>query len=142
MNWGHKITIVFILFALFVATLVTICVRQDFFLVAPDYYEEELAYQDQIDKMNNFQQLEIKPELNKIDGKVILSFPDNVALVEGEIHFFRPSHGDFDQKFSIELDSNGQQTFSQDQFLSGLWKAKLSWKDSNKSYFNESTIIL
>lgn len=142
MNWGHKITIVFILFAGFVATLVTICVKQDFFLVAPDYYEEELAYQQQIDKMKNFQLLNEKPTLTKSEGQVILSFPSQLSVEQGEIHFFRPSHAGLDQKFEIKLNTAGQQVFEQSQFNSGLWKTKLSWKDQQHSYFNESTIIL
>ena len=44
MNWGKSIVLSFILFAAFIGTLVTVCIRQDISLVSKDYYEEELQY--------------------------------------------------------------------------------------------------
>ena len=53
MNWGKWIIVSFVLFAAFIGILVVICVRQDISLVSKNYYQEELAYQQQIDRMNN-----------------------------------------------------------------------------------------
>ncbi|RJE74872.1 FixH family protein [Reichenbachiella sp. MSK19-1] len=142
MNWGHKITITFILFAILIITMVTIAMKQDVHLVAPDYYEEELAYQDQIDKMNNYNALMTKPIFSKQDGKIILSFPDTIEIISGEVLFFRPSHSGMDQKFTLKLDDSARQYFTQADFQKGLWKTKLSWKDQTHDYFVENTIIL
>ncbi|PIB35413.1 hypothetical protein BFP72_08395 [Reichenbachiella sp. 5M10] len=142
MNWGHKITITFILFAILIITMVTISVRQEIHLVAPDYYEEELAYQDQIDRMHHYNALPNKPSLVKDNGRLILTFPDSLNITQGEILFFRPSHSGMDQKFLLRLDEHNQQTFVQSDFQKGLWKTKLSWQDQNQDYFVEQTIIL
>jgi hypothetical protein len=40
MNWGKWIIVSFVLFAGFIGTLVTVCVRQDISLVSKDYYKE------------------------------------------------------------------------------------------------------
>ena len=79
MNWGHKITISFILFAIIIITMVTIAMRTDVNLVAPDYYEEELAYQEQIDRSKNFQGLSNKPTVQKIDNQILVTFPSELV---------------------------------------------------------------
>ena len=56
--------VAFVFFALFIGTLVTICVRQDITLVTKEYYKEELAYQEQIDRMNNVNNLGEVPEIS------------------------------------------------------------------------------
>ena len=61
MNWGHKITISFVLFVALIASMVVICVRQDIFLVAPDYYKQEIEFDTQRTKIGNFQKLSSKP---------------------------------------------------------------------------------
>ena len=42
MNWGHKIIIVFVVFAAGILTLVTKSMRTRVDMVTPDYYGEEL----------------------------------------------------------------------------------------------------
>jgi hypothetical protein len=41
----------FILFAAFIGTLVTVCLRQDISLVSKDYYKEELQYENQLTRL-------------------------------------------------------------------------------------------
>ncbi|MGL1886832.1 MAG: FixH family protein [Reichenbachiella sp.] len=142
MNWGHKITITFILFAAFLAALVTVCVRQDFFLVAPDYYEEELTYQDQIDRKNNYNALSEKPSISVSADNVQVSFPSSIKDPEGKVKFFRASHAGLDREFEIQLNENNIQSFPLTEFVGGKWTVKLLWSIGDTSYYVEQTIIL
>ena len=63
MNWGTKIVFSFIAFAGLIITMVVISMRQDVSLVAKDYYVQEIAYQDQIDKIQNQKALESEPTI-------------------------------------------------------------------------------
>ena len=45
MNWGNKITLVFIGFVILVITMVIFSMKQEFHMVEENYYEEEIAYQ-------------------------------------------------------------------------------------------------
>lgn len=144
MNWGKSIVLAFVLFAMLIITLVVKSMQHDVNLVAPDYYEEELAYQDQIDRIHNFNDLLEKPVIQKTSGQIILSFPSALAgkMVTGEIHFFRPSDHSIDQKFKIQLNKNDSQVFSTTSFGKGLWKAKLRWESDSKEYFSEQRIVI
>ncbi|MEP2023984.1 MAG: FixH family protein [Reichenbachiella sp.] len=144
MNWGKSIVLTFVLFAALIITLVVISMKHDVNLVATNYYEEELAYEDQMNRIRNFDALETKPTITRSGDQIILKFPESVAdLIEsGEIHFFRPSDYSADKKIKIQLDNQYQQSFPASAFKSGLWKTKLRWHSTSKEYFFEQNVIL
>ena len=78
MNWGNKIAISFIIFIGIIVTMVVISMKQDISLVSTDYYEQEIAYQDQIDRMERTRGLEKQPEilLDRNTGKMNISVND------------------------------------------------------------------
>ena len=147
MNWGYKIVVAFVIFAAFIGTLVGICVNQDISLVAKDYYRQEIAYQEQIDRMANHEALPEKPKViyKRSEGKAVLAFPPQVKnrISQGSVHFFRPSDAKLDNKFAIQLDTEGQQHFDLSQYQKGLWKVKLQWASrSGEEYYDEMTIVI
>ncbi|MDN5205048.1 FixH family protein [Fulvivirgaceae bacterium BMA10] len=146
MNWGKGIILTFIVFALFIFSAVYICMRQDINLVTKDYYKQELAYQSQIDRINNSQHLREKPELKfHHDTKTAeLRFPGELSIDfdKGKILFFRPSNAKLDVTHEINLDSDGTQSIDLSDFKKGLWKAKISWKSGEKEYFREVVIVI
>lgn len=144
MNWGKSIILAFVLFAGLIITMVVMSMQYDVNLVAPDYYEEELAYQDQIDRITNFENLAVKPVFDKTSNQIILTFPAEIAvnIKDGEILFFRPSDHKVDRKFELKLDDNHKQVFASSILSKGLWKAKLKWSNGSKEYFTEQTIVL
>ncbi|MEM9858220.1 MAG: FixH family protein [Bacteroidota bacterium] len=143
MNWGTKITITFIAFVGVIVTMVVISMSQDIHLVAKDYYVQELAYQDQMDRITNSNALnELKPEVN-YDAKkksITLSTPNGKEL-NGTIYFFRPSDARLDKKYTIQL-VDGQQVFSSSELDKGLWRVKVNWKDKDKEFYTEKVLIL
>ena len=59
------------MFAAFIATLVTVCLRQDISLVTREYYKEELNYQAQINRIAHTTMLSEKPSI-QVESAVIL----------------------------------------------------------------------
>ena len=53
MSWGTKIAFLYLSFATMIGVMVYKSVTQSVDLVAPNYYEQELKYQDKIDGINN-----------------------------------------------------------------------------------------
>lgn len=113
-------------------------------LVADDYYQQELVYEDQITRLKNTESLEIKPNFEKsTDGKlIVLTFPSGLAPEKGEITLYRPSDFTKDRRFPLALDEANQQGFVSESLKSGLWRAKLLWEADGKSYFQEFVIII
>src|SRR5688572_5303317 len=121
MSWGIRVIILTVGFAAFMSFLVYKSMQQQFDLVAEDYYSQELAFQDQINKQTNQQQSGIAITLKAAEEDVILSFPDvpSDRSVVGSITFFRPSDSHKDVKVEIAL-HNGQQALSKQKFSTGL----------------------
>ena len=144
MNWGKSIILVFALFAALIISMVVISMQHEVNLVAPNYYEEELAYEDQINRIRNFNSLEIKPTISQKGNQIVLTFPMAIAdqMKSGEIHFFRPSDQSIDKKIEIKLDENYRQSFNTGALGAGLWKTKLRWKSASQEYFFEQKIVL
>src|SRR6186713_2327307 len=112
MNWGKSIVLSFILFAAFIGTLVTVCLRQDISLVSKDYYKEELQYENQLTRLKNVSQLASKPVIKVLENKTIqITFDRFGDMEKGELRLFRPSDSSKDKKYSIVPTSNATQEF-------------------------------
>src|SRR4051794_3243412 len=127
MNWGYKIALVYGGFAAFMIGLVVLCVSQtDIHLVSPDYYKEEITYQNQIDQLQNAHQLKERLQFHYEAPQQVLQlhFPA-FADRRGEILFFRPSDARKDLKMAVRTDSQGNQAIPVGQLVKGLWKVKV-----------------
>ena len=141
MNWGYKILILYLSFVGFIITFVVLAMMQtDIQLVAKDYYKKEIAYQEEIDKMRNVNQLNGAFNFNYLpDNQIIdLSFPKNVQ--QGEITFFRPSDAKKDFKLPLQSDNSGKQMFSTSKMDKGRWIVKINWNAEGKDYYAERKI--
>ena len=145
MNWGTKIILAFAGFIAVIFTLAYISMGQDVNLVSKDYYVQELAYEEQIQRIRNTQSLEQKPTLvvDRKTDKAHLVFPESLKdkLDEGQVLFYRPSNGAFDKTFSISLNEDGLQSFDVSGYVKGLWKAKISWAYRNTEYYYEVNLV-
>ena len=78
MNWGHKITLVFIVFAIAILGMVYVASQQTNELQDENYYEKELVYQTVIDGRNNL----------KNEGNYILRDSSNDILLQIPILYY------------------------------------------------------
>jgi hypothetical protein len=137
MNWGNKIAIIFTLFVIGVITMVTISMKQDFYLVADNYYEEEIAYQDKIEKIKNGTQWSDSISI-AVDGDQLAIKFDKAEQVDGKIIFFRPSNANLD----FELPLVAELTIPTTKFEKGLWKVSLEWQQNDRQFVKETKITI
>jgi len=145
MNWGWKIAIAYIGFACMVVTMVVITSMKSVNLVEKDYYEKEINYQQQIDKIRN---------AVDIDDQVEVAFDQSNRLfnikmdgysgdeVNGTVHFFRPSDERLDVEQAIKLDASGKQIINLSSLEKGFWVAKLTWHIGDDSYFKRINVMI
>jgi hypothetical protein len=79
MNWGHKIALAYLLFVAGISFLVykTSQVKSD--LVTPDYYAQELKYQDKLDESKRSTALSEAMHIIVKDGVLLIEFPKDFA---------------------------------------------------------------
>jgi len=146
MNFGHKILITIILFVSFIISLVVWCVKQDDIqLVSENYYEKEILYQDEIEKIKNTRAY--YSEIIKLDESnqnIQLRFASEKleGAATGNIQLFRPSDADKDLLITIATNAESVQNINTSKLAKGLWKVKLDWSQGGKDFLEEQTIIL
>lgn len=141
MNWGTGIFITFVVFMGIIITMVVISMKQDINLVASDYYKQELAYQDQIDKMQNATDNSDEVTFNYLASKGQFVMSSKVDM-EGEAHFYRPSDATKDLKVNFDLKMGSNQVINTEGMDKGLWKVKLTWTKDTKLYYAEKSIVI
>jgi hypothetical protein len=137
MKW---IILSFILFTLFIGTLVAICVREDVSLVSANYYQEELAHQDKIDRQRNMLELKDQPIIQLADHQIKISYPILNQMSRGELRLTRPSNQKLDQRF--QLNKNEEQSFQLTISEKGLYRVSLQWTMNGKEYYFEKLMVL
>lgn len=142
MNPGKWIVVVFVLFAAFIGTLVTVCMREDISLVTKDYYTQELAYQDQISRINNAATLTNKPQITVTRDFIRVTF-DSLNFVErGELDLFCPSDSKMDRNFEITMSDDQEFTYALSGLKTGMYRVKLLWSMDGKDFYLEEIVNL
>lgn len=142
MNWGKWIIVSFILFAAFIGVLVTVCMREDISLVSKNYYQDELAYEKQIQRINNTYQLKEKPTVIIDKHTLKIRFNQFSNMEHGLIKLFRPSDSKFDKQFVLQSTNSNEQQFDLAALPKGMYRAKMQWSMKNKDYYFEKVINL
>lgn len=143
MNWGKGILAVCIIFVIGVGVMVYISVNKNIDLVTKNYYEEEIKYQQQIDKINNSNNLKKQLIMQQNDGSLVIIFPDDEYRdIKGEISFYRPSDAKKDFKIPITLSGRNQQVIATSTLQKGLWKVQVNWNKSGVDYYNEERLMV
>ncbi|HET8860823.1 FixH family protein [Marivirga sp.] len=137
MNWGNKITLVFIGFVILVITMVVISVNQEIHMVEEDYYKEEIAYQGKMEEIKNGHNWEGTISVKQEGNNLALIFTD-AQKVEGKVQFFRPSDANLDFFVPISEEVN----IPIEKFKAGNWKVSFSWEAEGKKYFKEEQIFI
>ncbi|MCF6401827.1 FixH family protein [Chitinophaga filiformis] len=144
MNWGHKIIIVFILFAAGILTLVTKSMRTRIDMVTPNYYAEELKYQQVIDGRREALSLSAPVSINQSDKAVGILFPAEMQGISltGKVLFYRASDSRQDVSVPLQPNENGLVLVSKERFQKGNYRVQLQWEAKGKSYYQESFVTV
>jgi hypothetical protein len=139
MKW---IVAAFVFFALFIGTLLFICLKQDISLVSTTYYQDELRHQQKIDQQINTSSLEEKPRLSFQDHSVKVVFPLFSSIEKGKLRVLRPSDNRLDQQFDLNAMEGDSQLFPLKVWEKGLYRVSLTWSMNGKEYYYEEVLVL
>lgn len=142
MSWGKGIILVFTVFMIGIGVMVYKSMTKNIDLVSNNYYEKELKYQDQINKINNTKSLAQGVKIETNSGAVIITYPGNSGKVTGEVSFYKPSDAKNDFKINVASGSDLKQIISTEKLTKGLWKVQVNWAMDGKEYFNEEKVMI
>lgn len=143
-GWGTRVAMLYIGFVVMMITFVVFSMREKVDLVTPDYYEQEMKYQDKLDRVARANSLSTPLTWEMANGNVKLIFPAEfkTADLKGEIIFFRPSDSSKDRKFELQLNDAGEQTISKNDLSPGLYRIQIDWSVNHVTYYKEGTVMI
>ncbi|WP_115461476.1 FixH family protein [Winogradskyella aurantiaca] len=144
LNWGTAIVIAFIGFIGFIMFFVVRMSTDDKYnheLVADDYYQQELEYQNDIDKVENAKALSEEISYKKTEEGLLLSFPKEIdqLKIEGKVFLIRPSNKQLDFEMPISL-SNHYLLIPDNRLLDGRWNIRIEWTEGKETYLYKSAL--
>jgi hypothetical protein len=143
--WPLGITL--FLIGMVVGTIIFVIFVTDlhFDLVEVDYYQQGLAYQQRIDRINNSNALseKVKIQIAAADT-LMIDFPDEInhKIIEGQVVFFRPDDRSKDDTLTVVTDSTGRQAINLRGYKKGNWKIQLFWNTDSVDYYDEASVYI
>src|SRR5262245_14670744 len=129
--WPHAIVAWFVIFASAMAAWIAFATRQNMDLVRTDYYEAEIRYQSQLDRLNRTAPLRSKVAIHyrAAAREITLRLPAEHATSHpaGRIHFYRPSEAALDFELPLTIDAQGPQRIDARKLPAGQWKVRVEW---------------
>lgn len=143
-NWGTGILVSIIIFFIAIFTFVYYSTTFRRNLVVENYYEEELKYQEHIDKVHNTDNLESKLNINQSQRTLKISVPDSLLKmgVDGKILLYKPSDNREDKIYKLKPDKKGIQTIALGNLLNGRYIIKIDWICDSIPYYQEKSIFI
>jgi nitrogen fixation protein FixH len=128
-----------------IAAFITFAVRQQMDLVRPDYYEEEIRYQVQYDRLERTRALgpAARMAADAVRGTLEVGIPAThaAALTAGTIQFYRPSDAGQDRVIPLKPSAEGVQTAALGELGPGLWRVRVRWTTGGKEYAMDDTFV-
>lgn len=141
--WPYAIVIGLVSFMGYIIYFVIQAMNQDVDLVSKDYYAQEIAYQDQIDRVRRTQALgDVMLQYNEEAGNILLQVPATYQdkKLSGTITLFRPSDDKLDKELPLQLGRDKSQLIEVGDLEKGLWKVHVNFSDGAEAYYSEKTI--
>jgi nitrogen fixation protein FixH len=143
--WPAGLVLFFILFTAYIAWFVVFACRQKMDLVREDYYDQEIRFQQQIDRVRRTAPVLAGADIgyDRAGGLVTIRLPSAPRRdISGTVSFYRPSDASLDSQVELGLDAAGRQSVSVRSMRAGLWKVRVQWKAASREYYFEKQIVI
>jgi hypothetical protein len=144
--WPLGIVLTLSVFIVSTVGLIVMACSQRTDLVTPDYYEREIKFQGQIDRVERTQRAagQASVAYDPAAKCITVSLPANQAAreISGRIELYRPSAAGMDRSIKLAPDTNGVQRLDAAGLAPGLWKVRISWTVERQDYFLDEKVIV
>ena len=140
MNWGKGIAIALTLFIGFIVYLVVVLVSHKVDLESDDYYQREIAYENEIQAMNNAAKLKDAIKLDEDESNIIIQIPSEASFENVKVYFSRPNDINLDKEFKVE----GTKTFliPKEELKAGQYNVSISYTQDKENYLQKNKIFI
>jgi len=140
--WPLGVTLAFVLFFAGMATAVVIASTHRDNLVSPNYYEQELKFQGQIDGAARAAKVGANIRFDSEGRQIFISLPaaQITQSLSGTVELYRASAAGSDSAFPLKPKADGVQTLDVSGLAAGSWRVRVKWQAGGEDYFIEQKI--
>jgi hypothetical protein len=142
-NWGYKIAVFYITFVVGIMYLVIRSSQQEVDLVTPDYYAQELKYQDRIDESNRAASLSTAIQCTIEHNVIKVIFPPEFTgkKISGQVLVYCAADKRNDINSSLSV-MDGQAKISVPEKNSGMHEVQVSWEAEGVKYYSAKNLFI
>ena len=144
--WPLGIILTLVVFFAGTVGLIVMACSQRVDLVSPDYYERELKFQGQIDRVERTHRAPSQASVayDEAGQCITVSLPADQAgrEISGRIELYRPSAAGLDRAVKLAPDGKGMQRLDAAGLAPGLWKVRVSWTVEQQDYFLDEKVVV
>jgi hypothetical protein len=144
--WPLSIVAFFVVAICGVVGFAIFCFHNKEELVAADYYEQEVRYQDQLDRAHRASSLQAPARISYDTRSQLITVLMPAAhldpALKGWIQLYRPSAASMDQKLALQVNHFGAQTIDTRSLSDGLWHVRISWNLNGKDYYFDQKVVI
>ena len=142
--WPAGIITVFALFVCGTIGLVVLASTNRVELVSPDYYEQELRYQQRLDGLNRTHRLAPEAKISFDAGRkaITVALPAQHARQQarGQVTLLRPSAAGLDRRIPLALEADGIQRLDASSLPQGRWNVRVEWRVGDEDFCLEERV--
>ena len=140
MNWGKGIAIAMTAFIIFIVVLVVGFFSHSVDLESDDYYQQEIAYDDEIVALNNANNLEHKPTISITETHLVIEFHNELEFTNAQVYLQRPDSEEMDQIIPIE--NTKIMTIPLTSLIKGVYNVELFFITGGKNCLHKEQIYI
>lgn len=143
-SWGYRVMFLYVGFAGLIIYFVTRSMNEKVDLVTPDYYAQELKFQDKIESINRNNELSSALSIDYSDAGIVITYPTDLQnkTITGAINIFRPSDKSKDQSIEISPDKEMKQIINTTSLSKGMYRIKVDYEVEGAGYYSEKQIVI
>lgn len=140
LHWGWGIGLLYSGFVAMIGVLVFSSMNQHIELVSENYYDEEIQFQQKIDRIKRTNAL-AEPLRWTVEGTQLkIQFPANVGVPAGKIHFYCPANSQHDRVMTLTPDQYQVEQVSLSSLPAGHYTFQIDWSANGQGYWNEGKV--
>jgi len=145
MNWGKSIALVYAIFVFAMLSAVFAARRHDPGLVAKNYYDLDLQYENRMVAKRNTAALPTSFSVRYVAEKsaLLCAFPREAGTITGgQVRLLRGSTTHDDISLDISTDSLYQMLVPVEKLPRGRWHLEADWQANGQIFFHEIPVFI
>ena len=144
--WPIGIAGFFVVLIAALATWAVVAQRNREELVSADYYEQEVAYQQQINRLRRSADSGVVIGFVSVGQGGVIRIARPLASrpgeAQGRIRLYRPSEAALDREVPVLVGADGIQSIDAGTLKPGLWKVRVHWGPEDSGYYAEGSVVV